>query len=191
MNYSKLRIVGIAASGLLLAGSLAGVLSQTSPAPINISVNTLKRTSAKTAATPETLTEKLEIMLQNPPLQSYSNLTLRYCIFDKDVQSHKIAVAQKNEVAVTLPATAMLTITSEVASIHYTPTHEITVKQHTAKKGEPQPVKETAIKAEGKEFAGYGVEVLQASLVVGQLFSPLERTNQFNTAFSDSKKRNH
>lgn len=185
-TYLGWRIVGIAVTALLLASSVGIVWSQTSPVnPITITVSSKKHTASEGTGphpnlTSEMRTEKLEITLQNTTAQTYSGLTLRYCIFDKDLHTHKIATALQHESTINLPGAATLTITSEVASIKF----EANNKPHPAKKGGTEPAKE-------KEFAGYGVELRQADLVVGQLFSPLERTNQFSAAFSGTKKNAH
>jgi hypothetical protein len=181
------RTVGRALIFLVLAAAAPVALSQSSPVnPINLTVNPDDHTAygsviPNTSVRPETHTEKLCITLQNTTPQSYSNLTVRYCIFDKDVQSHKIAVARKHETTVSINPLGTLTITSAVASISYTPQHEIAIQHPSAK------TREKLVKATGKAFAGYGVELLYTNQVIGQCFNPLERTNQFNAAFSGSR----
>ena len=180
------RIVGMTVIAFLLMGSVGGVLSQTSPGnPIMITVSTKKHVASEGSGphpnlTSEMRTEKLEITLQNPTSQAYSGLTLRYCIFDKDLHTHKIASALQHESSINLPSGATLTITSEVASIKF----EVNNKPHPNKKGGAEPAKE-------REFAGYGVELLQADVVVGQSVSPQERTNQLSAVFSGAKKNAH
>ena len=194
----KLRLIRVALTILLLAGTTAVVRSQTSLGnPITIKVNTDNFTtyaSTNKNVKIEMRTEKLEITLQNTTSQSYSDLTLRYCIFDKDVHSQKIAVALQHETPVTLAAHVTLTLTSEVASIIYTPTHS------TPSTSQKAGAKESTVKASGKEFAGYGVEVRQGNQaggqyfgpqhstapVLGQLFTSLDLTNQFNAPVSST-----
>ena len=186
--------MGLAITALLLTGTAPAVRSQTALVyPISVTASTEDHTThgagiPNTTAKPETRTEKLFISLQNTTQQNYSNLTVRYCIFDKDVQSQKIAVALQHELPINLPSLAALILTSQVASITYTPNHEKITKPKPTKKGETETVKETPVKAAGKEFAGYGVEVRQSTLAVGQLFSSLDRTNQFTKAFSGTKR---
>ena len=194
---------------LLLAGLAPQGRAQTSSTrPLNVLVTpedhaangpVLPNTSVKS----ETRTEKLNIAVQNTTRQSYSILIMRYCIFDQEVQNQKIAVAHQHETLITLPAFATLVITSQVASVSHTPSHVISTKQKAVKKGEPEIVKETPVKATGQIFAGYGVQVIQTNLaldaqshpahlpqlVVGQLFSTLDLTNQFKAAFSGSPKK--
>ena len=189
------RSIRVAMTLLLLTGATAVVHSQSSPVkPINITVSPDDHTTygavlPNTTIKPETRTEALDIVLQNLSRQSLSNLTVRYCIFAQDVQSQKIAVALQHETPCALLTTASLSLTSAVASIIYTPEHTVTTKQKAIKKG-TETTKDTAVKAAGKAFAGYGIQVLQTNLnlVVGQLFSSPDLTNQFKTAFKAAKK---
>jgi len=181
---------------LLLAGAAVAVRSQSNPVnPIDIKVNVLDHTAygsviPNTTIKPETRTEKLDLLIQNTTRQSYANLLVRYCIFDQDIQNQKIAVALQHETPIALPAAAALILTSQVASISYTPNHTIATKPKPTKKGAPEAAKETPVKAAGKQFAGYGIQVVQTNLnlVIGQLFSSPDLTNQFNTAFKSAKK---
>lgn len=137
----------------------------------------------------ETRTEKLVMTLQNTTGLSYSNLTVRYCLFAKDVQTQKIAVALKHETPLVIPTVATLTITSAVASITYKPEHELADTIYRInRRGGSELIREAAVKAAGEEFAGYGIEVRQGDLVIGQSFTSLDRTNEFKAAFSSRKK---
>ena len=193
----KSPITGLTMIAFLLAGT-AVVLSETNSGnPIDVTVSTDRHTAynatiAKTSAAPETRTEKLKITLRNTTSQNFTDLMVRYCIFDKEVQNQKIAAALHDEMPVVLPAHATVTVTSKVASITFTPDHMISTVQRPAQHGAPATTQETPVKALGKESAGYGVEIRQTNtdLVVGQAFSPLERTNQFKTvSFGDKKKK--
>lgn len=212
------RTVSVAITAFLLAGSAAVVLAQTRPVnPIDITVTPVKRTTygaviPQTNVTPETRTEKLKITLQNMTKESYSDLTVRYCIFEQDVQNQKIGVALQHDTPITIPALTTLIITSQVANITYTPTYTpttyttTTTKQKATKKGGPAtvtttPVNAAPVNASGKQFAGYGIQVLQTNLVAGQYFGPLhstnlivgqlfsstDLTNQFKAAFKGAK----
>ena len=203
-----LRVVGVVIFALLLVGRVAGVLAQASPAdPINIAVSTGRHTTYGsiipfTDGRPEIRTEKLEITLKNTTPESYADLTVRCCIFQKDVQTHKLAVALQHETVISLPAAATLIVTSEVASSTFLPAHNLIVKQRPVRRGDPDVILTTPVKASGNEFAGYGIEVRQnnlaagefygprhsTNLVLGQLFSAVDLTNQFKTAFSGARK---
>ena len=194
---------------MLLTGLARHGNAQTSsPKPLNILVTPEDHTAngpalPNTTVKSETRTEKLNIAVQNTTRQSFTNLILRYCIFDQDVQNQKIAIAQQHETLITLGAFATLAITSQVASLTHTPNHVVSTKQKPAKKGDPEITKETPVKATGKIFAGYGVQVIQpnlvvdsqsslphaTNLVVGQLFSTFDLTNQFKAAFGGAKKK--
>ena len=194
---------------LLLAGFAPLGKAQTSSLkPLNVLVIPESHTAngpalPNTTVKSEIRTERLNIAVQNTTRQSYTNLVLRYCIFDQDVQNQKIAIAQQHETLLTLAAFATLSITSPVASLAHTPNHVVSTKQKPAKKGDPETIKETPVKATGKVFAGYGVQVIQlnlggdapanplhaTNLVVGQLFSTIDLTNQFKAAFSGPKKK--
>jgi len=209
MKYLSSRAMRGSLILLLLAGFVPPGQSQTSSLrPLNILVTPEGHTASgpalpNTPVRSEIRTEKLNIAVQNTTRQSYTNLILRYCLFDQDVQNQKIAIVQQHERLITVPSFATLMITSQVASLTHTPSHVISLKQKPAKKGEPETIKETPVKATGKVFAGYGVQVIQTNLVddsqsslapatnlvVGQRFSTLDLTNQFKAAFGGTKKK--
>ena len=200
----RTRTIGVALTALLLAGSATGARAQAGSAnPISVSANALRRSTygallPNTEVKPETRSEKLEITLKNTTEERYSNLTVRCCIFEKELQSHKVTVALHQELPIALPGKATVIITSEVARVVFTAAHELTTRQRSLRRGEPDVVTVTPVKAAGQEFAGYGIEVRQANLdlgqlagphhstnlVLGRLFSGRELTNQFAAAFA-------
>jgi len=196
MKYLGSRTVGVASIILLLASTGKVVLAQISPMnPISIQVNADDHKTSSNSTKHvriETRTEKLEITLQNTTQQNYSDLTLRYCIFAKDVNKPKkdgqpqpIDTVLRHATPIVIPKLATLTITSEVASITDTPNQDVPANQKSTRRGE----RERLVKASGKEYAGYGVEVLQSNLIIGQLFSSLDLTDQFTAAFSHARKK--
>jgi len=177
------------------------------PLPITVTVTSEKRTTygamiPKTNIQPETRTEKLKITLQNLTHENYSDLIVRCCLFAKDVRTEAISVVAQQETPISLPAATTLVITSNFASITYTPQHDIGHKQRPVKKGEPEESFDKVVKAVGQEFVGHGIEVRQTNLaggqffgplhskniVIGQLFSSLNLTSQFQAAFTGAKK---
>ena len=204
MKSFAAQTIRMTSLALLLVGPVTVGQSQTYPISVKVSPDDHSANGAaipNTTVKTETRTEKLEILLQNTTPASYSNLIVRYCIFDQDVQSQKIASALQHETHITLPAFAGLILTSEVARITYAPSHIVTTKSKSTKKGEPETIKETPVKATGKMFSGYGVQILQpdlagpashplhaTNLIVGLVFSSWDLTNQFKAAFGGAKK---
>jgi hypothetical protein len=172
---------------IMILAALAGAAVTASRAqsggysPINITVNPVDQVTYGAAlpgsmTKPENHSEKLAITLQNLAQWPYTNVTVRYAIFEQDAQNLKIDAVLKHDRPVKLKPSAWLTFTSEVANVTFTPAHN-NISNPPAKKGVIAAPTSTPVKAAGKTFAGYAIVIVQTNTVVAEVFNPIDRTN--------------
>ena len=162
-----------------------------------------KTVSATSAPVAGTKTETLTVKLWNPSFMSYSNLTVQYYIFARDVKTKAVSCVKTGECLVSLPASGKQSVTTDVAKVEFTPAKSVQNGTSSAAPSQAQiqqamtsgrmptmtsiPSYQT-IPASGKEFHGYAVQLFKAdsesktNVLVGQWVEPIDYTNRLNGA---------
>ena len=137
---------------------------------VRITGDSARKDLKNTTASAVTQNKTLVILLSGKPKSPESRI-VKWTAYGRDMKGHDVRQIESGEVKLDLPANGQQTVESKRISVTYTPDHsEVTkTKSRGNNKGTTKAKK---IEASGVKFAGYSVQVLDGSAVVGQASDP-------------------
>ena len=165
MNKTWLRSLTISLAALTVLG-VSSAPAQLGPISIKVTVEGDKDQKGQSLIQGK----RLLIDLANRSFKDYTNLTVKYFFFDKDLKTKELEIAKAGENQLDMPRNNTQQIkTDRVALEQILPHME---RQH----GSYQTI---SVPATGKKHMGYGVQVFHEEKVISKLFDPSDLEKDF------------
>lgn len=157
---------------LIVSGSLATPANaQSLGSPVRIDVNPTGGASYDRSqgsmASKATESKKLEIILSSSAREVPAGLKVRWTIYGRTMDGNRLTSLGTGESAVAVAPGQKQTVLSETITATSTPAHSVSSGSGRGR----GRVKSKQMPAEGSRYAGYGVQILQGSTVVGENYS--------------------